>query len=227
MKTIGILVAGHIPVELADTYGNYAKLFASLLDGFEFTFRPYFVVDNEFPDSPDEVDGWLITGSRFGAYEEHDWIGRLEDFIRAVHQARVPMVGICFGHQLIAKALGGKVEKFHGGWSAGTTTYRRHDRDETQVLLAWHQDQVTEPPKGAEVIASNDFCAYAALSYGDWGLTFQPHPEFTPTFYEGLAEARSAVLEADHYQRVRKVNADLSTRAVAAEIGAFLARPRG
>mgnify|MGYP000016939674 FL=1 len=55
-KTIGILVTGHSPTELADEYGNYADMFAALLGQFDFAFKRYFVVDGEFPASPTEVD---------------------------------------------------------------------------------------------------------------------------------------------------------------------------
>ena len=81
------------------------------------------IADNEFPAGPDAADGWLITGSKHGAYEDHDWIPPLEQLIRDIYAAGRPLVGVCFGHQIIAQALGGTVEKFKGGWSVGHTTY--------------------------------------------------------------------------------------------------------
>ena len=98
------------------------------------------------------------------------------------------MIGVCFGHQIIAQALGGKVIKYPGGWSVGRTEY---DLDgETFALNAWHQDQVTEVPQGAEVIGKSDFCAHAALVYDDRILTIQPHPEFGPDIVEDLIRLR-------------------------------------
>ncbi len=225
-KHIGILVTGHVPGELIDQHGNYAQMFEALLGKFDFTFSAYFVVDGQFPESPTDADGWLITGSRFGVYEEHDWIRKLEDFIRAVHAARVPMVGICFGHQVMAKALGGTVEKFKGGWAAGASKYWRKDLGREQTVLAWHQDQVIEKPPEAEVVGSNEFCENAVLRYGDWGLSFQPHPEFSKDYYEGLAEVRKYVMPEEQFERVRKVEVPLSTDSIADEIGAFFARQR-
>lgn len=185
---IGILQAGHSPDEVRDSVGDYGEMFTRLLDGHGFTFEIFSVVDGEFPAGLDAADGWLITGSKHGAYEDHDWIPPLEDLIRKIKAAGQPLVGVCFGHQIIAQALGGKVEKFSGGWSVGRTEY--DFGDETLALNAWHQDQVTELPEGAEVIASTDFCANAALVYGDQILTIQPHPEFTSDLVSGLITHR-------------------------------------
>lgn len=93
------------------------------------------------PPRSHDADGWLITGSRHGAYEDHAFIPPLEGFIRDAYGAAVPMVSICFGHQIIAQALGGKVEKFNGGWSVGAQDY--DFGDEKLTLNAWHQDQAT------------------------------------------------------------------------------------
>ncbi|UWQ06982.1 type 1 glutamine amidotransferase [Aliiroseovarius crassostreae] len=185
---IGILQAGHSPDEVRDSVGNYGEMFTRLLDGHGFEFEIFSVVDGEFPPGVDAADGWLITGSKHGAYEDHDWIGPLEELIRDIRAAGQPLVGVCFGHQIIAQALGGKVEKFSGGWSVGRTEY--DFGDEVLALNAWHQDQVTELPEGAEVIASTDFCANAAVVYGDRILTIQPHPEFTADLIAGLIEHR-------------------------------------
>ncbi|WP_424941897.1 type 1 glutamine amidotransferase [Aliiroseovarius crassostreae] len=185
---IGILQAGHSPEEVRDSVGDYGEMFTRLLDGHGFAFEIFSVVDGEFPPGLDAADGWLITGSKHGAYEDHDWIPPLEDLIRKIKAAGQPLVGVCFGHQIIAQALGGKVEKFSGGWSVGRTEY--DFGDETLALNAWHQDQVTELPEGARVIASTDFCANAALVYGDQILTIQPHPEFTSDLVSGLITHR-------------------------------------
>lgn len=185
---IGILQTGAAPDALIDQSGDYPDMFMRLLDGHGFMFSTYRVLDGEFPADVHACDGWLITGSRFGAYENHAWIPPLENFIRASFAAQVPMVGICFGHQIIAQAMGGRVEKYAGGWSAGATDY--DFGGETVTLNAWHQDQVTRAPDAARVIASNDFCANAALLYDDTMLTVQAHPEFAPDFMQGLIDKR-------------------------------------
>jgi GMP synthase (glutamine-hydrolysing) len=186
---IGILQTGHFVEEAQDRLGNYDTMFPKLLAGRGLEFKSWPVVDMVFPDSVEECDGWLITGSKHGAYEDLEFIPPLEDFIRKAHESGVPMVGICFGHQIIAQALGGKVEKFSGGWSVGHQVYQIEGQPKR--LIAYHQDQVTEVPDGAEVIGSSDFCANAALVYPGWAWTVQPHPEYDSEVVEALFEYRA------------------------------------
>ncbi len=197
---IGILRAGRSPDELTESLGDYDEMFVKLLGGNGFEFETFSVVDGQFPGGAGDADGWLITGSKHGAYEDHEWIPPLENLIREVHSTGKPLVGVCFGHQIIAQALGGKVEKYGGGWSVGRTEYTLDGKPVT--LNAWHQDQVVELPKSARVVGSSDFCANAMLAYGDSIWTVQAHPEFPAEFIDGLIKTRgkgvvpSAQLEA-------------------------------
>jgi GMP synthase-like glutamine amidotransferase len=185
---IGILQTGQAPDALRASAGDYPDMFAQLLAAPDMTFRTWHVEAMDFPASPEDADGWLITGSRHGAYEDHAFIPRLEQFIRDVFVSARPLVGICFGHQIMAQAMGGRVEKFAGGWAVGPQSY---DFDgESLRLNAWHQDQVTVVPPDARVVASNDFCRYAALAYGDRGFSVQAHPEFHDSFVQGLIDTR-------------------------------------
>jgi len=185
---IGLLRAGHAPDGMKTLQGNYDTMFELLLEGHDFTYETFSVVDGEFPQGPQDADGWLITGSKHGAYEDHDWIPPLEDLIRDINATGKPLVGVCFGHQIIAQALGGKVVKFDGGWSVGRKEYVMDGK--TLALNAWHQDQVVELPDGARVVGSSDFCANAMLAYGDNIWTVQPHPEFPAQSVDFLINAR-------------------------------------
>ncbi len=224
---IGILQTGLAPDMLAPEMGDYPDMFARLLDGNGFTFRTWRVVEGEFPASVEDADGWLITGSRHGVYEDHAWIAPLESFIRAAYDAHVPLVGICFGHQIVAQAMGGKVERYAGGWAVGAQDY---DFDgETLTLNAWHRDQVVEKPANAAVVATNDFCTNAALVYDNRAFTMQAHPEFRPEFVDGLMQTRGKGLVPDEVmaKAATRLSDPLQDKTIAARIAAFFKEPRG
>ncbi|SNY90187.1 GMP synthase - Glutamine amidotransferase [Cohaesibacter sp. ES.047] len=211
--TLGILETGRPPEELADGYPSYAEMFARMVGATapdHWDYQTYCPLDGELPASPTDCQAWLITGSKFGAYEDYPWIHALKDFIAKAYQAGVPMVGICFGHQILAESLGGKVLKSDKGWGVGRHGYHWQgeapdwmaatdlgDKDDFSIL-AFHQDQVVTQPPEAKVIASSEFCEYAALAYGDQVISFQGHPEFGPEFVADLIESRrDAVLGDD------------------------------
>lgn len=219
---IGILITGHAIPEFHDDFGgDYDAVFAHMLRGHEFEFEGFNVVDNEFPEGPEAADGWLITGSKHGAYEDHDWIPPLEQLIRDIYADGRPLVGVCFGHQIVAQALGGKVEKFTGGWSVGHTTYTIEGRD--MAINAWHQDQVTELPPGAEVIGSSDFCANAALLYDNRIYTIQPHPEFTSRMVGQLLDTRGRGVVPDDLidDAQTKLDAPIDSDQIAERVAKF------
>lgn len=223
---IGILQTGLAPENLSPSMGDYPDMFARLLDGQGFTFQTWRVLEGEFPADVHAADGWLITGSRHGVYEDHPWIAPLEQFIRDAYAAHVPLVGICFGHQIVAQAMGGRVERFAGGWSVGPTDY--DFEGETITLNAWHRDQVVEKPGNATVIARNDFCANAALLYDDRVLTVQAHPEFRPEFVDGLMQTRGKGIVPDALmaQATARLDKPLHSQTMAGRIAAFFKEPR-
>jgi GMP synthase-like glutamine amidotransferase len=225
---IGILQTGKLPAELKDSHQEYAGMFEKLLAGKGFLFESFLVVDDVFPNSVEAADGWLITGSKHAAYEDLAWIRRLEGFIREIYAAGKPLVGICFGHQVIATALGGVVEKFDGGWSVGRVEYQMHGFDSPVPVLAWHQDQVTRLPADAKVIGHTDFCANAMLIYGDKILSVQPHPEFSGSFMQGLIRTRGRGLVPDDQlaEASATLEQPLATQKIADMFADFFRQPR-
>ena len=223
---IGILQTGQSPDALRGAMGAYPSFFERLLAGRGLTFRTWHVEAMDFPQSVHDCDGWLITGSRHGAYEDHPFIPKLEDFIRTAYKERVPLVGICFGHQIIAQALGGKVERFGGGWAVGPQDY--DFGGEKITMNAWHRDQVMRRPEGAEVAACNDFCENAALVYGDRAFTVQAHPEFEDAFIEGLLTHRGKGLVPDEIMEAARARLghDNDAARIADRIAEFFLRPR-
>ncbi|MGE4570032.1 MAG: gamma-glutamyl-gamma-aminobutyrate hydrolase family protein [Gammaproteobacteria bacterium] len=199
---IGILQVGKAPDELIDTYGSYAEMFVALLSGNEyaFEFRTYEACDGEFPQVINECDGWIITGSKHGVYELHPWISTLSQLITEIYHNKLPLVGICFGHQIIAQALGGLVQKSNKGWGIGLDTYQLNNKaswmsnlGDDITLNIIHQDQVVEPPKDAVIYASSDFCENAGFYIDNSVLTIQAHPEFLVDFTAEILALRSAL----------------------------------
>lgn len=190
---IGILQTGNAPQPLLEKQGDYDDRMRWLLGESDFTYKTYDIQAGQFPSSAEEADGWIITGSKHGVYEEHDWLGPLETLILSIVKSDSPLIGICFGHQIVAKAMGGIVEKSEEGWIVGLRTYEMQDGSKF-TAYAWHQDQVIVPPPGARVIVQSDNCRFAGLLYPGKALTLQSHPEFTGRYFVGLLDDRSEFL---------------------------------
>ena len=193
--SIGILETGRPPDELAGDYSSYPVMVEHWLADLKADYRHYAVLDGQLPAEPNEADLWVITGSKFGAYEDHAWIAALENFIRACRDAGSLMFGICFGHQIIAQALGGVVRKSDKGWGLGLHDYNAEwpgaDTQAKLSLSVFHQDQVEELPTGAQRVAQSEFCENAALYYPGFALTVQGHPEFREDYLRDLVKVRA------------------------------------
>jgi len=190
---IAILQTGRTPEPLKGEHGDYDDMCKALVGRRPHQAESFAILDHEFPNDIEAYDLLIITGSAHGVYEGHDWIAPLEDIIRKAYAKHVKLLGLCFGHQIIAQALGGTVVKSDKGLGVGVMDY--HFTDDAQSpsrvsLCAWHQDQVISPPKDAKTILTSDFCPYAGLEYGDRVLSFQPHPEFSKAFVQSLINLR-------------------------------------
>ena len=190
---LAILETGKPPAELIARFGRYPAMLEKLI-GTEG--KSYDVESGELPQRPEAHDAYLITGSPAGVYEDRAWIAKLQVFL-GLAKGRAKLVGICFGHQIMAQAFGGHVEKSDKGWGIGLHAYpvvaRQPWMDESSIFSApaSHQDQVVLQPPRTEVIASSVFTPYAALAWTDQpAISFQFHPEFSPEFAKALIESR-------------------------------------
>ncbi|MGE5563046.1 MAG: type 1 glutamine amidotransferase [Bacillota bacterium] len=224
---LAILETGVPPDPLADEFGSYPDMFAELL-GPGFEIETFDVQKGQLPE-PAAHGAYLVTGSPAGVYDPYPWIGPLQQFIRNAAEAK--MVGVCFGHQVMAQALGGEVVKSPKGWGAGLHRYevvhpQRWTNGERQVAVpASHQDQVVVQPPNTEVVARSDFTPFAALAWKDRpAISFQFHPEFSVGYAKALIEKR--------YDRVNDPDAALASldapndnQVVGGWIRKFLASP--
>jgi len=232
--TIGILETGGPPDTLIGRFGDYPTMVRRWLDLPQARFVSYPAFDGILPDDPREADLWVITGSRFGVLDDRAWIAPLEAFVRRVRDAGGIMLGICFGHQLIAKALGGEVAKSDRGVLLAVQSYTPTGwpaalgpQPATLRLQAYHLDQVTCPPEGARTIATSATCKHAALWYPGFALSVQGHPEFGPDYMRALLNARRGdtlpIALAD--AALPQVDAPTTRKDLAALVRARLLRP--
>ncbi|HWA62806.1 MAG TPA: type 1 glutamine amidotransferase [Caulobacteraceae bacterium] len=209
---IGLLAAGAPPDALVPRYGDYPSMFRRLLAGRGYAFQDYDVRAGVFPAAPEDCEAYLVTGSACGVYDPEPWIADLIAFLRQA-KGRARLVGVCFGHQVMAEAFGGRVIKSPKGWGVGL---HRHSLSDDRpgwagagpagyALAASHQDQVVEAPPGARVAGGSGFCPMGLIAYGDQpAMSIQLHPEFEPAYAKALIEGR----------RGERIAADVADAAV-------------
>jgi GMP synthase-like glutamine amidotransferase len=207
---LGILKCDEVNEVFAHDHGQYPDMFAELLRPADpkLEFTVFDVEQGLFPKDIHAVDAYLITGSRHGVNDGFPWIAQLEEFIQTIHKAQKKVVGICFGHQLIAKALGGQVIKSPKGWGVGMSqntiiqnkAWMQPFKQQFNLLVS-HQDQVVKLPPGAEVLAASSFCPFYMMQLDNHIITIQGHPEFTKAYARDLMVSRETILAADTFQQ--------------------------
>lgn len=205
---IAILNCDRVDKQLAEIHGEYPDMFIKHLSeqDSQLQFEVFNVLNSELPKL-NQFDGFLITGSRHNAYDQQPWILQLVAWVQQCEQLQRPLAGICFGHQIIARALEGKVEKSSAGWGLGVAkntliqapTWAEPTEQESLSILVSHQDQVTALPAQAQLLASSDFCPNFMFQIGQHTFAIQGHPEFPLAYAEALIDKRQMILSPTQF----------------------------
>lgn len=208
--SICILETDHIRPELVEQYRGYGWMFQQLFaqQPIAAEFEVFNVVQGQYPEEGRRFDAYLITGSKYDSFGAEPWIQTLRDYVLARYAAGDKLLGICFGHQLLALLLGGKTERAEQGWGLGVQQYQvleqrawMQPRAEALSMLIIHQDQVTRAPANATVLAANAFCPIAAYQIGDQVLCWQGHPELVADYSRAILDIRKEHWGEQVYQQ--------------------------
>ena len=210
---LGILQVNHDrSVEVGDAFPDDAHRFRDLFDKQEdrFSYRIYMTIGGEVPQDLDEQDAYLITGSPLSVLDNHVFSDALADFIKRCDAAKKPLLGACFGHQAIALALGGTVERSSTGYNIGVEETEFHTwRDWMQPtqrklpMFVFHEDQVTRLPDSCELLGSSENCSIASFAKGEHIFTTQAHPEFTSPFMNCVLDFTESKIDAGIVAKAR------------------------
>ena len=197
---LGIFCALQVEEGLRSRFGDYPRMFERLLRrslNNLLTVKPYRVDQSEYPEDIDECDAYLITGSAASVLDDDPWIHDFIKFVNYLHCRQKKTIGICFGHQIMAQALGGYVDRSDQGWEVGVHEYRCEKQEPWMIpqlhrfrLICSHQDRVKILPPEAKTVISSDFCPIAGMQVGDHFLSFQGHPELAKEFVACLMHMR-------------------------------------
>jgi len=192
-----IIEADQPEASLQDRFPSYAGMFERWLRPFlpEARFSSVDVSRGGHLPDPASIDGALLAGSRHGVYEDHPWLMSYRDFLLDMRQLGKPVGGVCFGHQIMAQAYGGKVAKSAQGWQIGRLAHTITDQGRALITdrgsvtaLSFHQDQIVTPPPGARVVLGNERSPFGGLLYDFPALSVQFHPEFETAYVAALLD---------------------------------------
>lgn len=206
---VALLQCDNVLEKFQPEFGNYPAMVQSMFDGVdeELEFDIFDCQQGQYPHDIHAYDFYITTGSKASAYDDLEWVHQLIEFVRELDKQHKKLIGICFGHQIIALVRGGKVEKSTAGWGIGIACnemvsrpqWMRPSSDEFKMIVS-HQDQVTQLPDDTQIIAQSDFCPYFVVQWGRHFLSIQGHPEWKNAYSRTLMNDRRAIIPAERIE---------------------------
>lgn len=206
---VAILQCDHVLEKFQPQYISYSHMIQHMFDAIDdsLEFDIFDCQQGHYPEDASAYDFYITTGSKSGAYEDEPWIHQLIKFVQQLDHQKKKLIGICFGHQIIAMALHGKVAKSAKGWGVGVATNRivstpewmSKKKSELNIIVS-HQDQIEVISDGAIVIAETDFCPYFMLQWNDYFLSIQGHPEWHTEYSKTLMNHRRDRIPSDRIE---------------------------
>ncbi len=202
---IAFLNCDHVRPEFLHIGGDYPAMLSRVSGDLKFT--TYHVCDGHFPENVLDFEGYIVNGSSKSVYDKIDWVLKLKDFVRQIYAANLRYIGICFGHQMLAEALGGVVRKAENGWCVGVHTFEVVEKEAWmnpekaifQVLMSC-QDQVLQLPKRSTILAQSANCPIGMFRVGTTMLGIQGHPDFQENYLRSLMNSRVERIGKATYQ---------------------------
>jgi len=230
---IGILQADSVLEHFQSEFGDYPDMFQDMLvaaASSPIEIAHYDVEHGQYPERINECDGYVITGSKKSVYDDEDWIHQLRQYVVELNDVKKKLVGICFGHQMVALALGGVTQPASVGWGVGVHTSEVINKKNYMVptlqnisAIVSHKDQVTKLPEGAQLLATSEFCPNSMFQIQDHILTFQGHPEFCKSYSKALMDMRQEVLgDAVYTSGIKSLEQNIQGEALAQWIIQFI-----